>query len=118
MDRNTVAPALKTRLDEIGLALLMILTGSVLLLPDQLPSGSWLIGVGVIVLGMDVVRFLVGITVSGFSLIVGAIALSCGFSSASGVDLPVFAAMFLVLGFVLLFRALFQKGELTSLPTK
>jgi len=49
------------------------------LLPDEtIPEGTWLIGVGVIMLGLNAARYMYGIKMSGFTVVLGIIALSIG----------------------------------------
>jgi hypothetical protein len=67
----------------IGWALLFIMTGGLLLLPG-VPQGTWLIAIGVILLGAQLVRFLNHIPMWTFSLILGAAALLLGLAAFAG----------------------------------
>ena len=67
----------------VGWALLFIMTGGLLLLPG-VPQGTWLIGMGVILLGAQLVRFLKHIPMWTFSLILGAVALLLGLAAFAG----------------------------------
>jgi hypothetical protein len=64
----------------IGWALLFIMTGGLLLLPSM-PQGTWLIGIGVILVGAQLVRFLNHIPMWTFSLILGTAALLLGLAA-------------------------------------
>jgi hypothetical protein len=67
----------------IGWALLFMMTGGLLLLPG-VPQGTWLIGIGVILVGAQLLRFLNHIPMSTFSLILGAAALLLGVAAFAG----------------------------------
>lgn len=67
----------------IGWALLFVMTGGVLLLPG-LPQGTWLIGIGVILVGAQLIRLLNHIPMWTFSLILGAAALLVGLATFAG----------------------------------
>lgn len=79
-----------------------------------LPHGSGAIGIGLIFLGLNVVRSLNGIPTSGFSTSLGILALVLGgLELAISVlhlpfELPVFAILLVVLGVILLARELLQ----------
>ena len=97
------------RLEEIGWALFLLMIGSLLLLPaERVPSHAWLIGAGLIMLGVNFARYFAHIKMSGFTVFLGAVALVAGLSGFFAVDLPIFAGLFIVLGFSLLMRGLFR----------
>ena len=113
-ERRTVEHILNIRLEEIGWALFLIMIGGLWLLPDgRIPSHTWLIGAGLIMLGINIARYFMGIKMSGFTVFLGVVALVAGLGGSFAVDLPVFPAVFIVLGFSLLMRALFKKAQLT-----
>ncbi len=90
---------LDQRLNDIGWGLLFLLTGVVWMLPQQqVPAGTWLFGVAAILIGVNVVRYLKGITVSRFSLGLGGVALLGGFGQFWRVDLPLLAICLLIIG--------------------
>ncbi len=94
------------RLDEISLALVLVMTGAMWLAPKgMLPEGSWLVGVGLIVLGLNAVRRLRGLKASGFGLILGLIAFAAGIGRIIGRDLPIIPGVLIVLGVGLVIRA-------------
>jgi hypothetical protein len=77
-----------------------------------LPDGAGAIGVGLILLGVNVARSLTGSPTSGFSIALGLIALALGgLELANSVfhlpfELPVFPIILLAFGAVILVRAL------------
>jgi hypothetical protein len=111
--RATDVVELNNRLDAIGWALLLILTGLVWIAPRALvPEGAWLIGFGLILLGVNVARSLNAIPVQGFGIWLGTLALVLGGLDLAGsilglaFDLPVFAISLIAVGVVLLAREL------------
>lgn len=104
-DRVT-AVTFNRRLEEIGWALFLILIGALLLLPEGLvPEGVWLVGAGLIMIGMNVARHLSGVRISGFTAILGLVALAVGISAIAGIDLPVFAILLVAVGAEILYSA-------------
>ena len=74
------AATFNRRLEETGWALFLIMIGALLLLPEGLvPDGTWLVGTGLIMIGMNVVRHLHGLRVSGFTAVLGLVALAGGY---------------------------------------
>ena len=101
---------LDRRLHDIGWGLLLMLTGTIWLVPaERVPEGAWLLGVAAILLGVNVVRYLKHITVSGFSIVLGLAALLAALSRIWRTDLPVLAICFLVIGGSLVVKPLLTK---------
>jgi hypothetical protein len=97
---------LDRRLDSIAWALFLIMIGGLGLVPDeQVPEGTWLIGVGLIWLGLNGARYLNDIKVSGFTTVLGVVALLAGSSDLLGVDLPLLPILLILLGANILFKA-------------
>ena len=101
--------ALNRRLDEIGWALFFLLTGVLLLAPERIPDGTWLIGVGIIMLGINAVRRLNDIAISPFTVILGAVAVAAGLADLFGVKFPLFAVLFILIGVGMVVRQLVQR---------
>ena len=94
------------RLDEIALALALIMTGALWLAPKAMfPEGSWLVGAGLILLGLNAARRIRGVKTSGFGIIVGLIAFAVGIGRIIGQDLPVVPVLLIILGIGLVLRA-------------
>ena len=115
----TAEQSLNKRLETIGWGLLLILTGGVWLAPKGLvPEGTWLIGFGLILLGVNVARSLNALPINGFTTTFGILALVLGVIELAGsilgltFDLPIFAILLIVFGAILLVR------ELTSSRNK
>src|SRR6185503_13048563 len=83
---------LAKRLEESGWGFFLLMIGTLLLLPDQfVPEGSWLIGAGVILLGLNGLRYLNDIKVSRFTIVLGFAALLIGLAGLFGLRLPLLA---------------------------
>lgn len=94
------------RLEEIALALVLIMTGGLWLSPSAMfPEGTWLVGSGLIVLGLNAARRIRGVKTSGFGIIVGLVALAAGIGRIVGRELPLVPVLLIVLGAGLVVRA-------------
>ena len=114
-DDKTQYRDLNMRLEEVGWALFLIMIGSLWLLPQgRIPTDVWLVGAGLIMLGINFVRYFIGIKMSGFTVFLGVLALVAGLSEVFSLRLPFLAALFIILGVSLLMRALFKKRKLKS----
>jgi hypothetical protein len=96
---------LNQRLETISWGLFLIMLGGFALL-KSVPEGTWLIGAGVIMLGLNAVRLVLGIRVSWFTVIVGTVALLSGLGSVSGVNIPVGPLLIILIGLAIIVRAL------------
>ena len=91
--------ALNKRLEAIGWGLFLIIIGALWLIPDErVPDGTWLIAAGVIMLGVNAVRYLNGIKMSWSSLLLGILAVLFGVGEFVGLDLPFVAILLIVFG--------------------
>jgi hypothetical protein len=102
--------AVSRRLDELAWALFLILIGAIWLLPaGTVPEGAWLIGAGLILLGINAARSLKGIKVSGFGIVLGVLALVAGLGQIAGVKVPVLAILFILIGASIILKPLVAK---------
>ena len=107
---NTDNGLVDRRLHDIGWGLLLMLTGTIWLVPaERVPESAWLLGVAAILLGINVVRYLKRVTISGFSIVLGLGALLAALSRFWRTDLPVLAICLLVIGASLVARPLLTK---------
>jgi hypothetical protein len=91
-------------------ALFLIMIGALALLPkDLVPAGTWLVGTGLIMVGLNVVRHLEALRVSGFTAVLGLIALGLGISAVAGVNLPVLAIVLVAVGLQVLYSVLVRE---------
>ena len=107
--QDTQKAALNKRLEGIGWGLFLIMIGGILLVPnEQVPEGTWLIGAGLIMLGLNLARYLNGIRMSGFTIVLGILALASGLSDFAGVDLPLFPILLILIGASILLKPVFE----------
>lgn len=94
--------ALDRRLEGISWALFLIMLGGLALIPN-VPGGVWLIGVGLIMLGLNVARYLNGIRMRSFTSMLGALALVLGVAELIGLDWPVLPILLILIGAGIIF---------------
>jgi len=105
------------RLDEIAMALVLIMTGGLWLAPKAMfPEGTWLAGLGLILLGLNAARRIRGLKTSGFGIIVGLIAFAAGIGRIIGQELPLIPILLIILGAGLVLRAAAGKERPDGTP--
>lgn len=108
----TAEQLLNKRLEGIAWALFLIMIGGLGLVPkSQVPEGVWLIGVGLIMLGLNVARRLNAIKMSGGTIVLGILALLSGLGSLLGVAMPLFPILLILLGVHALYDLVFEKAK-------
>lgn len=86
--------------------------GALLLLPGELvPRGTWLIGAGLILLGLNLIRYLSSIRASTFTVLLGAVSIILGLATFFGLKLPLFALFLIIIGAVILLKSLFANRD-------
>ena len=105
-------PRAERLLDDLGWGSLLIVTGVFWLIPDaRVPSGSWLIAVGAVILLFTFARMIYRFRISEIAFSAGAIALIAGTGSVLGLNLPLFPIALIVIGIsVILVRYLAQRA--------
>lgn len=79
--------------------LLLVMAGVLWLFPDdRITGGTWLVGIGLILLGLNAVRLLNGIPVRVLPTILGALALAAGLADLAGMELPLLALTVVAIG--------------------
>ncbi len=108
--------ALDKRLESLGWGLFLIMIGGLWLMPDDsLPEGTWLIGTGLIILGLAAVRYVNDIQVSRFWTSLGVIALGIGTGEVLGLDIPVVPILLIIIGAAILLKPLIHRKRQRSL---
>ena len=80
-------------------ASMFILAGVIWLFPDErIPDGTWLVGIGLILLALNAVRLMRGIPIRMLPTILGALALAAGLAAYAGAELPLVALTMLAIG--------------------
>jgi cytosine/uracil/thiamine/allantoin permease len=96
---------LNRRLESISWGLFLIMLGGFALL-KSVPEGTWLVGAGVIMLGLNAFRLLFGIRIGWTTVILGTVALLSGLGSVYGVSIPVGPLLVILIGLAVILRAL------------
>lgn len=105
--------ALNKRFEAIGWGLFLIMIGGISFIPDnRVPEGLWSIGVGIILLGLNAARYFNGIRMSGFTTVLGVLALLTGTGDLLGLDMPTLAILLILLGAMLILKPWFEERGL------
>jgi hypothetical protein len=105
--------ALNKRLESVFWGLFLIMLGGWALIPDEtIPKGSWSVGVGLLLLGLNLVRYLNHIRMSGFTTFLGILSLLGGIGDMMGwADLNG-AILLIILGAYLILKPWFEERRL------
>lgn len=107
VDLRTYKANLNKRLEDSGWGFFVLMMGTLLLLPSELvPHGAWLIGAGIIMLGLNCIRCVNNISVSRFTVVMGLIAVLIGLASFFGLRPPLFAMVLALIGLGIIVRSL------------
>ena len=94
----------------IGWALFVILIGVIWVIPkDVVPKGAFFLGIGAILLGLSLVKYLKGLKKSEPAIIIGTITLAIGLINFLGLELKIVPVIVIILGVSILFAVLFKK---------
>jgi len=105
--------ALNKRLETVAWGLFLIMLGGFALVPDEtIPKGVWSIGVGAIMLGLNAARHFNKIRMSGFTTLLGILALLGGIGELLGLTDLDAALLLLILGAYLILKPWFEKQKL------
>ncbi|HEX9091113.1 MAG TPA: hypothetical protein VF831_06470, partial [Anaerolineales bacterium] len=101
------------RLESVAWGLFLIMLGGFALVPDNtIPKGVWSIGIGVIMLGLNAARYFKKIRMSGFTTILGILALLGGIAELLGITSLDAALLLIILGAYLIIKPWFDKRKL------
>lgn len=104
---------LNKRLERMAWGLFLIMLGGFMFIPDtSIKKGFWSIGVGLIMLGLNAARYAYKIRMSGFTTILGILALAGGVLELLGVVAFEGAVLLIILGSYLLIKPWFDKRNL------
>jgi hypothetical protein len=105
--------ALNKRLEAMGWGLFLIMLGGFMFVPgESVPRGVWSIGVGVIMLGLNVARYLNRIRMSGFTTALGIIAILGGVLQLLGMEALEGGILLIILGAYLILKPWFDRRQL------
>lgn len=99
--------AFEARLDAIGWGLLFVVVGAVLLVPD-LPSGSWLVAVGAVMVGVSLVRLAMSLPIVWTTAILGIAALVGGICEVAGLESVAGPVVLVAVGLTVIGSAAFR----------
>lgn len=115
--RNARAEALDQSLGDFGWGALLVVTGTAWLLPRGLmPDGTWLISVGLILLGLNAARYSLSRQWDGCSLTLGVLAFLAGAGALLHFSLPVLAITLIVVGLLALLIPTYEQQPDPSTP--
>jgi hypothetical protein len=104
---------LNKRLETVFWGLFLIMLGGWALIPSEtIPKGAWSIGVGLLMLGLNLTRYLNGIRMSGFTTVLGILALIGGIAEFLGWKSLDGALILIILGAYLILKPWFEKQKL------
>jgi hypothetical protein len=107
IDKGINKTDLNKRLEDSGWGFFLLMIGTLLLLPSEwVPQGAWLIGAGLIMLGLNCVRNINGISPSRFTVGLGIVSLLLGLASFFGLKAPIFAIFLALIGLSIIVRSL------------
>ena len=103
---------LNKRLEESGWGFFLLMTGTFMLLPREfVPEGTWLIGAGMILLGLNGIRYLNDIKVSRFTITLGIAAVGFGLATLFGLRLPLLAIFLSLVGLSIIVKSLLRTSK-------
>ena len=94
-----------TRLDQVGWGIFLVMVGTIWLLP-AVPQGTLLLATGALLLLLNVVRFAMGLRLSGIATALGILAMAAGVGEFTGIKLPLFPICLVIVGLSLIARPL------------
>ena len=110
---NDQKSALNKRLENGAWGLFLIMLGGFMFVPDQIIRGGWWsIGVGLILLGLNVTRYFNNLRMSGFTTFLGIISVIGGILDLAGLEGINGAILLIVLGSHLLLKPWFDKKQM------
>ena len=92
------------KLEKIGWGLFLVMLGGIWLFPDSIvPEGTFMFGVGVILVGLNLMKYSKGYKVNGFNVFLGIVALIAGLSSLLGRSVDIFPLILILWGISIIF---------------
>ena len=111
--RNQERAALNKRLEMIFWGLFLIMLGGWSLVPEEtIPRGVWPIGVGLLMLGLNLTRYFTGIRMSGFTTFLGVLSIIGGVAELMGMKTLEGAFLLIILGAYLILKPWFDQHKL------
>lgn len=110
---NTSKAAFNKRLETAAWGLFLIMMGGFMFVPETtLKKGVWSIGVGLIMLGLNAIRYHYQIRMSGFTTVLGILAVVGGILELFGMMEVEGAFLLIILGAYLILKPWFDRRKL------
>ena len=110
---NEEKAALNKRMESVAWGLFIIMLGGFAFVPKEMvPKGAWSVGIGLIMLGLNLARYLNKVKMSGFTTVLGVIALVGGIVQLLGFHQLEDAILLIILGVYIIFKPFFDKRAL------
>jgi CHASE2 domain-containing sensor protein len=104
--------AVLNKINGIGFALFLVMIGGLLLVPEgALPESTWLIGLGLIMIGGSVARRLNEIGPCQCTVVMGVLLLIAGVVGLSGAEFPVFPILLIFIGVSIVIGIISKKKQ-------
>ncbi len=92
------------KLDKYGWGIFLIFVGMIIIFPDAtFPDGTFLLGIGIILLGINFIKYSKKLPISKFTIFIGLIALLSGLTTIYGFDLDIIPIILILWGLSLIF---------------
>ena len=100
------------RIENSGWGLFLIMLGLIWLVPDGiLPEGTFLIGTGIILLGLNYYRKSKGLKTSKFGIFLGLVALLSGIGDYFGMNISIFPVILILWGSSIIWKIISKKNK-------
>jgi uncharacterized membrane protein len=104
--------ALNKQLETAAWGAFLILLGGFMFVPQEIIKGGWWsIGVGLIMLGLNLARYLNHLRMSGFTVVLGLLSITGGIADLMGVQGVSGAVLLIVLGAYLMLKPWFDRRQ-------
>ncbi len=105
--------ALNKRLETVAWGAFLVMLGGFMFVPAEIVKGGWWsIGVGLIFLGLNAIRYFNGLRMSGFTTFLGILSVVGGVLDLVGMEGVNGAVLLIVLGGYLILKPYFEKRQL------
>lgn len=110
---NEEKAALNKKMETVAWGLFLVMLGGFAFVPKETVSkGAWSIGFGVIMLGLNLARYLNKVKMSGFTTVLGVISLVGGIAQLMGFHQLENGILLIILGVYIIFKPIFDKRAL------
>ena len=100
------------RIENTGWGLFLIMLGLIWIVPDGiLPEGTFLIGTGLILLGLNYYRHSQNLNVSRFGIFLGLVAILAGLANYFGQPISIFPIIIILWGISIIWKIIFKKNQ-------